>query len=82
MGMLISMWAAVAFTIYWLEYFRGPHKFPALDFKPLNCECCLSVWSFVVFAIIELHLPGIIQYIAAAFTCGIVAPTLLKLIRK
>lgn len=76
------MWASVAFTIYWLDYFRGPAKLPALDFKPLNCEACLPVWMFAAFATVDVLLPGIIGYLAAGLTCGIITPIILKWISK
>ena len=81
-NIIIAVWASAAFTIYWLEFFRGPKLFPIFDRKPFNCECCLSVWMFAAFAVLYHYQPAAVAYIAAAFTTGIITPLLLKAIRK
>lgn len=81
-NILLSMWAAMALTIYWIEFMRGPDKFPHLNLKPLNCEVCLPVWLFAAFYPITVYFCTISVLIAAAFTCPIITLFVLKLLRK
>lgn len=81
-NIIIAAWASAAFTIYWLDFFRGPKKFPFLDFKPINCECCLSVWMFALSYIASCYHLQAVAIVAAAFSTGIITPLLLKAIRK
>lgn len=79
---LIPAWASIATTVYWIEYLRAPFKFKWTNFKPLNCEACLSVWLFAIFVGLSRYYCMVILYIALAFTVGIVTPLIIKLIRK
>lgn len=81
-NLLIAMWAAIAFTIYWIDVFRGPVKIPALNFKPINCEACLPVWLTLAFYAASLYFCNIVSLIAGAFTAAILTTLILKHIRK
>lgn len=80
--LLISLWASVAFTIYWIDFARIPQRIPLFNHKPFNCEMCLPVWAFAAFYTLAIYRCDVIVFIAAAFTAGIVTPLILKWINK
>lgn len=83
MNIFLSAWAAIAFTIYWIDFARIPAKINALNRKPFNCEACLPIWAFAVFLVLAIY---VCQYIpatiGAACTAGIITPIIIKKISK
>lgn len=90
LAVFASFFAAIAVTIYWIEFTRlyltiwinGKQPF---NRKPFNCEACLPFWLFAAFLPIAIYTyiaTMILLVLAMACTAGIVAPLILKQIRK
>lgn len=80
---VVAIWAAIAVSIYWIEYVRGPQRISWLNRKPFNCEACLPFWLFAIFYAIAIYGYGAAcGLIAAACTAGIITPIIIRLICK
>lgn len=87
---IISLWAAIAFTIYFQEYARLHLKIRVrgcqpFNRKPFNCETCLPFWLTAVFLLFAIYVRASLQAIAAlalACTAGIITERLISYLRK
>lgn len=89
MLVLACAWAAVAVTVWWLEFTRLHLKlrigrFQPFNRKPFNCAPCLPVWLFAAFLAFAIYQGRVelVCYVGTAATTGIIAPIMIKKIRQ
>ena len=80
--LLISLWASIVITIYWIEILRMPEKYQWLNWKPINCEVCLPVWLLITIFPVVLLFRNLVGIVACSLTAGIITGWLLKKMRQ
>jgi hypothetical protein len=72
--MLLTITAAIAFTLYWVEFAELYVKF-RLNFRPFNCSVCLAAWVGLALYFLPIEVS---EAVCAMFIPGCLAPLIQK----